>query len=122
MSTMVSEQVAPLARRQIPLWAAAIAVLAALLAGFLLGKPGDSSSGQPALKDGVVSLIDTEQGLVCLSPPGEHDQECYRAPGVDLQLGDHVRYSLEPQPVDAASPERGNQQVVVYAEPEDNPQ
>lgn len=42
----------------------------------------------------MVSLIDTEQGLVCLSPSGERDQECYRAPGIELQVGDHVRYCL----------------------------
>jgi hypothetical protein len=67
-----------------------------------------------------VRNVDTEQGLVCLSPQGDPHQECYRAPGVELQVGDHVRYSLGPQPLDAANPDHGTQQAIVYAEPEDN--
>jgi hypothetical protein len=39
MSAMMSERLAPLARRQIPLWAGAVAAFAALLAGLLLDKP-----------------------------------------------------------------------------------
>jgi len=45
LSTVMSDRLAPLvplARRQFPLWAGALAVLAALIVGFLLGRSGDS--------------------------------------------------------------------------------
>lgn len=79
MSTVTSTRIALLARRQFSLWVGALAVLAALVVGFWLGRPDGGDSGQPTLQDGVVSLVDTEQRLVCSRPEPNPDQECYRA-------------------------------------------
>lgn len=116
MSVMTRDRLAPIVRRQIPLWAGAVAVVAALLVGFVLGQSAGDDPGQPVVHTGVVSLVDSDESLVCISPLGEQEQECYRAPGAQLQVGDEVRYRLEPQPVDPDEPDHGNQQVIVYAE------
>ena len=68
MSTVIGTRIAPLARRQFSLWVGALAVLAALVVGFWLGKPHGGESGQLELQSGVVGLIDKEQGLVCIQP------------------------------------------------------
>jgi hypothetical protein len=122
LSTVTSDRIAPLARQQVSLWVGALAVLAALVVGFWLGKPHSGDSGQPSLQSGVISLIDTEQGLVCIQPEPEPGQlqECYRAPGVQMKVGDSVRFSLEKVLLDPANPDHGTQQVIVYAESEDD--
>jgi hypothetical protein len=55
-----------------------------------------------------------------MRPEPNQDQECYRAPGVQMKVGDQVRFSLEKQPLDAVNPGHGNQWVIVYAESDDD--
>lgn len=103
----------------IPVWLGTGACLLAALAGFLIGnssEPNDPTIDPGQRHTGVVTVVDlSEGGSVCLARPNGEDNECYRSPGLGLQVGDQVRYSLQDVSLGDG---KGTQQVLVYAEVE----
>lgn len=100
---------------KIPLWAGVVATLAAVVAGFIIGRP-DPETDRPQPRTGVVTVVDlNEGGSVCISKPDGADNECYLAPGRGLRVGDKVRFVTEKVAADPSNSAAGNRSVLVYA-------
>jgi hypothetical protein len=103
----------------IPLWLGGVIGVAAALLGLVAGGLGNDSDGTGLgpRRTGVVTIVDSQS--VCLSEPNGEDNECYRAPGLNLHEGDRVRYALQEIPIDPDDLGKGDQIVLVWAEVED---
>ncbi|MCW2766093.1 MAG: hypothetical protein JWO11_2052 [Nocardioides sp.] len=108
---MITDRREPRTLPQVPIWMGTVAVVAAVLAGFLLGRSTTGDPEEAGTQTGVVDSIDTEQGTICLSSGGS-TVECYRAPGVGLRAGDQVQYRTELEWIDAEH--HAKQNVIVY--------
>jgi len=108
---------ATIMRTPIPVWLGVVVAALAAFVGFWIGGPGEPDD--PPVRSGVVTIIDSSGGTVCIGDPDGSHSECYRAPGVSLKQGDRIRYLLAP--ADAERPDWATQQVLMYVEVENNP-
>jgi hypothetical protein len=108
-----------MARAGIPAWSGVLAAMLAAVVGFWIGRPGEPDS--PPVRSGVVTIIDSGGGTICISDPGGSHNECYRAPGVAVKTGDRIRYLLGTAPADADHPDWADQQVLIYVAGENSP-
>lgn len=119
MADVLSPKSHPLST-PIPLWLGLVALVVGwgALAAVIVGLVGpDSDEVDPGQRHtGVVTTVDlSEDGSVCIARPNGEDNECYRSPGLGLQVGDQVRYSLQDVSLGEGM---GTQRVLVYAEVE----
>ena len=115
MATMTVHDGSDLGRMRMPIWFAGLAVAAALVGGFLVGHSYGDKDAPLLVQHGEVSLVDGSQGVVCIRPVANADQECYQAPGIGLEVGQQVTYSLSKEAADPSDPGRGNRWTIVYA-------
>lgn len=96
-----------------PGWVPVATLVVGIVVGFAAAHVpgGNDDPGSVTVRSGVVDSLDPS-GSVCVR--FDSDLACYQAPGVNLAVGQRIRFEAQAQPIDPSDLTKGTQLTITW--------